>query len=275
MTKFKVGDKVRPKGSCGYSFDSINNVMEVAAIYPNLVDCKLLSIEEATQRRYLGKTYLYMDYEVELIGEPVEMKAREVLELVEKTEEVRIKYKKGDKVRVIKKDSYNGYEYNVGQILTVRSDTYEDAICLDVDQPDNGGEGILFMRSVESYNETEESEEMEYRKGDKVRVIEKDSFNGYEYTVGQIVEVAREVQGRQCVNVYRPTNGHIDVLWVSRVEPYNGMLQPLPHKSDEVNETPERILINVENLMEHIIVNKLEVNEILSYLDGYVEGSRF
>lgn len=35
------------------------------------------------------------------------------------------------------------------------------------------------------------------------------------------------------------------------------------------------VLINVENLIEHIVTNKLEVNEILSYLGGYLEGSRF
>lgn len=47
----------------------------------------------------------------------------------------------------------------------------------------------------------------------------------------------------------------------------------IPLDKGGVIEKP--VFINVENLMEHIIINKLEVNEILSYLDGYVEGSRF
>lgn len=45
-------------------------------------------------------------------------------------------------------------------------------------------------------------------------------------------------------------------------------------KSDSTSKL-KPVFINVENLMEHIIINKLEVNEILSYLDGYLEGSRF
>lgn len=47
--------------------------------------------------------------------------------------------------------------------------------------------------------------------------------------------------------------------------------EPTPDPTSDVKP----VFINVENLMEHIVTNKLEVNEILSYLDGYVEGSRF
>lgn len=55
------------------------------------------------------------------------------------------------------------------------------------------------------------------------------------------------------------------------------LLEHLPEQTTTTTPTPTPIpvLINVENLMEHIVTNKLESNEILSYLQGYVEGARF
>lgn len=111
-------------------------------------------------------------------------------------------------------------------------------------------------------------EKIKFKEGQVYRCIKSDVKDVF--TVGELYPVTKTLEGELVIHSDGGT-GHTD-KFLNTVTIVEFELEG--DKSDSTSKL-KPVFINVENLMEHIILNKLEVNEILSYLDGYVEGSRY
>lgn len=166
--------------------------------------------------------------------------------------------------------------FTVGNCYPVRVHHTGDLVIYS----DRGGahsEEFLNSTKMVKFELVEKENDEVIKKCDIVKVISKDHSCGLDYEVNTTWAVTADVGGRLFVKVFdyrQPDNEGL--LCLSHVKKLNldlelDMNEPKPDPNADVKP----VFINVENLMEHIVTNKLEVNEILSYLGGYVEGSRF
>lgn len=99
-----------------------------------------------------------------------------------------MKFKKGDLVEVIEQDYFRGINYPKGTCWVVDHHICKDTVrVVDESQPD--GTALL---GTDNLRKVEEENEMKFKKGDIVEVINEDSWNGIDYIVGTKMVVDSE-----------------------------------------------------------------------------------
>lgn len=176
-----------------------------------------------------------------------------------------MKFKKGDIIEVIEKDFSGGKVYEVGSRWEVvheddKNGGYTDDIVYVKDDTRPSGRASLYTSCVKK---VEGENEMQFKKGDIVEVIQPEYSAGKVYEVGSRWEVVREDEkneGKPWDLVYvkddtRPTK--LAIFYIRSVK--------------KVEDLPEELMIPV-SLVYQVLASEPTNREIKAFLKGYKEG---
>lgn len=186
-----------------------------------------------------------------------------------------MKLNKGDIVKIIEKDEYNGLTYEVGTIWVVTEDHPDNNIISVHDFRQDSGEGLLWYQRVKKVKQPKQN--YKFKLGQMYKVIAQDEESPFSYDKVYAVKPATNFSGNYILSddgiryYANDFGGHFLNTKNTYLELVADIKEPEPELKPEVKEPT----IEVQFLIDYIETEELCSAEIKAFLKGYLKGERF